>query len=176
VVVRGKGGTTTGKPRRMGEHPGGVPEPRRHDRSNPVTTARPFTLGHLACSSCSKYLGSISIRLGDDESGTPAGVQESSRNGTRRPPPPRPSATSGYPLATLRVDQSRRSNLQRQAGGPPHMAHVRGRLCPPPSSGLLLLCSREKNHLRRQLARRLTPHSALRPPSAVLLRRTGTPQ
>src|ERR1022692_4082062 len=40
---REKGGTTTGKPRSKASTPEGVPEPRRHDRSNHVTTARPFT-------------------------------------------------------------------------------------------------------------------------------------
>jgi hypothetical protein len=52
-------------------HPGGVPEPRSHDRSIQVTTAKPFTLAHPARSPRSEYLGSISIRLGSEESGTP---------------------------------------------------------------------------------------------------------
>src|SRR5664279_797245 len=39
---------------------------------------------------------------------------------TRRSPPPKPSATSGYFLATLRVDRSGMSKLQRGAGKPPN--------------------------------------------------------
>ena len=105
MVVQGKGGTTTGKPRRMVEHPGSGARPPRHDRSNHVTTARRFTMGHLARSSQSKYLGS----------GTPAGVQGISCAVNRRSPPPNPPATSGYLLATLRVDRSKVSKLQPPA-------------------------------------------------------------
>ena len=82
MVVPSCPGTTTGKPRRMAEHPGGVPEPA------PAGPAR-------------------SSRL--EGSGTPAGVQDLSCAVTRRSPPQKPSATSGYPLATLRVDRSRMS-------------------------------------------------------------------
>jgi hypothetical protein len=73
----------------------GVPEPWRPDQSSHLTTARPSAPGHLAAGS-----------------GTPAGVQDFSRAVARRSPPQKPSATSGYPLATLRVDRSRMSKLQ----------------------------------------------------------------
>jgi len=89
-----------------------VPELRRSDRSNPVTTARPSTLGHLARSLHSKYLGPISIKLGSDESVTPC---RGAGHFLRRYPEvaaPKPLATSGYPPATLLVDRSRMFKLQ----------------------------------------------------------------
>jgi hypothetical protein len=95
----------------------GVPEPWRHDRSNEETTTRPFTRGHAARTPHRKYLGSISSGLSTDESGTPAGVQEFSCAAARRSPPKKPSATSGYPLATLRVD---RSGMSKPQCSPPY--------------------------------------------------------
>jgi hypothetical protein len=74
----GQRGTTTGKPRRMAEHPGGVPDRAR------------------ACYSLPR-----SGRLRRDDAGTPAGVQNFSGAVTRRSPPPnprRPPATLWQPF------------------------------------------------------------------------------
>ena len=65
-----------------------------------------------------------------NQSGTPAGVQVNSCPANRRSPPPSPPATSGYPLPTLRVDQARMSEFQRDGGKhdsscqPPHQSHT----------------------------------------------------
>src|ERR1035438_1532697 len=64
-------------------HPEGVPDPA-------VTHSAPVSSTRLR-----------------KQSGTPAGVQVISCAAIRRSPPPRPPATSGYLLATLRVDRSR---------------------------------------------------------------------
>jgi len=96
VVVPPLPRTTTGKRTSVGRTPGeGVPEPRRPDRSNHLTTAQPFTPGHLAHRVWhpSRGAGLLLCRCPEVAAQKPA-------------------ATSGYPLTTLRVDRSRTSKLQ----------------------------------------------------------------
>jgi hypothetical protein len=90
---RAHGETTTGKPRRMAEHPGGVPDPAR---------------------TC--YGVARSSWLGSDQSGTHCRGADSSCAITRRSPPPKPMATSRHPLATLRVDLAGKSKHFAQIG------------------------------------------------------------
>ena len=87
------GETTTGKPRWMAEHPGRVPDPDR-----------------------TRYRVARSSWLGSDEGGTPCRGADTFGAITRRPPPPKPAATSGYPLTTLRFDQSGMSKLHGALG------------------------------------------------------------
>ena len=69
-------------------------------------------------------------RLCRDQSGTPAGVHNISCAVTRRSPPRNPPATSGYRLATLRVDRSNQglgvSALQRFGVWPQGLAGAAG--------------------------------------------------
>ena len=59
-----------------------------------------------------------------NQSGTPAGVQVNSCAAIRRSPPPRPPATSGDPLPTLRVDKARMSESQRAGGKRDSSCHL----------------------------------------------------
>jgi len=100
----GQRGTTTGKPRRMAEHPGGVPDPAR------------------TCDSVAR-----SNWFGRDESSTPCRGADICCAITRRPPPPSPAATSGCPLATLRVDPAGMSKLHGALGQralPPNASRI----------------------------------------------------
>ena len=101
---RAQGETTTGKPRRMAEHPGGVPDPAR------------------TCDSVAR-----SNWFGRDESSTPCRGADICCAITRRPPPPSPAATSGCPLATLRVDPAGMSKLHGALGQralPPNASRI----------------------------------------------------
>ena len=101
---RAQGETTTGKPRWMAEHPGGVPDPDR------------------TCDSVAR-----SSWLGSEESGTPCRGADIFCAITRRSPPPKPTATSGYLLATLRVDQAGMSKLPGALGQralPPNASRI----------------------------------------------------
>jgi len=89
---RAQGETTTGKPRRIA-HPGGVPDPAP------------------ACYSVVR-----SNWLGSDGSGTPCRGAGIGCAITRRSPPPKPAATAGYRLATLRVDPAGRSKRLAHLG------------------------------------------------------------
>ena len=90
---RAKGGTTTGKPRQMVAHPGGVPEPQTHDRGN-ANLEQPMRQGWHPCRGARPFL--------------PRCPEVAAPN--------KPPATSGYPLATLRVNRSRLFNIHWQAG------------------------------------------------------------
>jgi hypothetical protein len=68
----------------MAEHPGGVPDLAR------------------TCYRLARSRGSAATSLAP-----PGGVRDISYAVTRRSPPPKPLATSGYPLATFQVDRSR---------------------------------------------------------------------
>jgi hypothetical protein len=104
----GEWGTTTGRPRPRSPHPGGVLELPFPDRCNPRVE---------------------SISRGG-RSGTPPGCGVYSAERVRWSPPQPPSATTGYLLPTLWVDQSRMSKRQGQTGGPmslpPDSPHPRG--------------------------------------------------
>jgi hypothetical protein len=111
--------------------------PERGARLNHLTREPRSTPGHLARNSHNQHLGStsgthgqavtaqssgtlpISSMRGRKESGTPPGCRAfcTPLPGGRRPG--KPSATSGYRLATLRVGCSRMCKLHLQAGCPP---------------------------------------------------------
>jgi len=81
-----------GRPRQRGERP---PEKRVSWSSTPE--------GCQTAGAWTTTAASISVCVG--ESGTPAGVLVISGEIVRRSPPAKPSATSGYPLPTLRVER-----------------------------------------------------------------------
>ena len=76
-----------------------VPAFRRQDGSRHVTTARPFTLGHLARRPHSHARGGSAVTSLAPHRGAGDCCAVA-----RRSPLPQPLTTSGYPLPTLRVD------------------------------------------------------------------------
>jgi hypothetical protein len=89
------------------------PAPWRGARRSYQTTPRPRIPGHL---NSWRVTGSgampISSPHGSNESGTPPGCRSSAAPLTGGRRPEKPSATSGYPLATLQVDRSILSKLE----------------------------------------------------------------
>jgi hypothetical protein len=89
------------------------PAPWRGARPNRFATARPRIPGHL---NSWRVTGSgampISSPHSSNESGTPLGCRTSPAPLTGGCRPEEPSATSGYPLATLRVGRSILSKLE----------------------------------------------------------------
>ena len=123
MVAQGKGGATTGKLRPRGEHPRRVPEL----RVRPLDQAQK-PVWH------------------------PSWVQDISCTVIRRSPPPQPPPTSGYPLATPRVDQTRMPKPQRQAS-----LRLAGRAASSPRSKIRLVERRESIQRPSPLRRDLPP-------------------
>ena len=124
----GQGGTTTGKPCRIGEHPGEVPDP-ASDLPCPVAQAQSL-FEKITETRCGRFgvppLGGFRaappkggtpnriLKQALRDAVTPAGVIVIFCAVSRRSPPHQPPATSGYPLTTLRVDRVRMSKVQRR--------------------------------------------------------------